>query len=108
VPTHTDFPADRVDAPQHGPTPIVAGSWHSDEAQSRVRRKRLARVGKSLAVIVDRELLEVLGFDRVTQLELRAETGRLVVVECARAVREQEAPIGEFTGAAVAAHRADC
>ena len=79
VSTDTDFPHDRVDVAQHGPTPIVAGSWHSAEAQSRVRRKRLARVGKSLAVIVDRELLEVLGFDGSTPLELRALDGLLVV-----------------------------
>jgi hypothetical protein len=53
-----------------------------------VRRKRLARVGKSLGVIVDRELLDALGFDASTPLELR------VVRNCLTVTRSQLATLG--------------
>jgi antitoxin component of MazEF toxin-antitoxin module len=52
---------------------------HSGSAQRVSKRKRFTRIGNSAAIIVDRAVLEALGFDRETEIELRVVGTALVV-----------------------------
>jgi antitoxin component of MazEF toxin-antitoxin module len=52
---------------------------HSGSAQRVVRRKRFTRIGNSAAIIIDRAVLEALGFDRETEIEIRVVGVALVV-----------------------------
>lgn len=52
-------------------------------------RKKLTRTGNSLALVLDKELLEELGIDADTQLELSTD-GDVIVVSPVRSRRAEE------------------
>ena len=51
-------------------------------------RKKLTRTGNSLALVLDRDLLEQLGIDANTQLEISTD-GRVVVISPVRSARRE-------------------
>ena len=52
-------------------------------------RKKLTRTGNSLALVLDRELLEVTGIDASTPLEVSTD-GEVIVISPIRAARRTE------------------
>jgi antitoxin MazE len=69
------------------PIPFVRGIIHVRTEE--LVRKRLTRTGNSLALVFDKELLEQLGIDAETQLELSTD-GDVIVVSPVRSRRADE------------------
>ena len=52
-------------------------------------RKKLTRTGNSLAVLLDKEMLEKLGIDADTQLEISTD-GRVVIISPLRSAKRDQ------------------
>jgi antitoxin component of MazEF toxin-antitoxin module len=42
-------------------------------------RKKLSAIGNSLGIVIEKPILEILGIDRETELEMRADGERLII-----------------------------
>ena len=76
--------------------PEAAFAWTSSYGPSTLfvrteaqMRKKLTRTGNSLAVLLDKELLERLGIDADTQLEISTD-GRVVIISPVRTPKREQ------------------
>ncbi len=52
-------------------------------------RKRLSAIGNSLGIVIEKPILELLDIDRETELDMKTDGQRLIIVPIRRAKKER-------------------